>query len=182
MKKILSVLAVMLAVVLLGACKEKPKQAPKPTEKPKKVLFQEECNRQLHEYIKDNFRNPDVTKLSDFSIVASSDSLCVMNFRFVAENAYGGHVNGKGQFILLRYENNLFVSFMSDKSENAHCIDSDWLGEATGMLAFSLPMEYADTDSFVKKKCCKKDTFDATDEYVQAYCIVKKFGRSLSDN
>lgn len=34
MKKILSVLAIMLAAVLLESCEEKPKQAPKSTEKP----------------------------------------------------------------------------------------------------------------------------------------------------
>lgn len=182
MKKILSVLAVMLAVVVFTSCNSRMQQQKQVVIKQPsdKELLLKEGKRQLNEYIKDSFCNPDETKIRDMEVVELRDSLCILNFRFVAENKYGGHVNGKGQFILLTHNKKHYVSFMSNYSDSPHCIGSDWLGELSDMLAFTLPMEYAEKDSFVKRKCCKKNTFDGTDEYIQAYCIVKKFGKSLN--
>ena len=69
---------------------------------------------------------------------------------------------------------------MTNHHDSPHCVGSNWLGEASGLLAYTLPMEYEESDSLVKKICCKeKDVFDGTDKYIQAYCIVKKFGKNL---
>lgn len=164
--------ASLAAVLLFGACSEE--------KKPQKELnerYLAECKNQLNLYIKDNFRNPDATKLSDMKVVDLSDSLCILNFRFITENGYGGHINGKGQFILLKYECENYISFMHDTQDTPHCVGSNWLGEPTGLLAWTLPMEYTDTDSLVKKTCVKGNILDTGSHYIQAYCIIKKYGK-----
>ena len=84
----------MLAVVLLGACKEKPKQAPKPTEKP----FVTQTKKNLYKWIDENAINPEDFKVSNLKVVWATDSLCVINFRAIGENGFGGHVKNEFQY------------------------------------------------------------------------------------
>lgn len=177
------IMASLAAVLLFGAFsgekKPQKEQVKQPTQKELNERYLAECKNQLNLYIKDNFRNPDATKLSDMKVVDLSDSLCILNFRFITENGYGGHINGKGQFILLKYECENYISFMHDTQDTPrYCVGSDWLGEVvTELLAWTLPMEYTDTDSLVKKTCVKGKTYDASSHYIQAYCIIKRCGK-----
>lgn len=180
MKKILSFTIILaVSLVTLVGCSKKPKK-PAVRQPSPKELFLSECKKQLNLYVKDNFRNPDAAKLSDIKVVDSSDSLCILNFRFIAENGYGGHVNGKGQFILLRYDNENYISFMSNKNDFPHCVGSDWLGTLSEFSATTLAMAYCEKDSLVKAKCIKGDCFSIHDNYTPAYCIVKEYGEKVN--
>lgn len=182
MDKVKAILMILFFMVLLVACSNRQVQNKTSKEQhvSSKQAFLSEAKIHLAMFVKENMRNPKTTELSDVSVVLNSDSLCVLNFRFLTENAYGGHVNGKAQFIWLKHEGNYYQSWQSDKDEKPHCIgDDDWLGELSNILAFTLPFEYCDTDSFVKAKCVKGDTVNTTDKYIQAYCIVKKYGKRV---
>lgn len=71
MKKILSVLAIMLAVVTLVSCNVKPKQPPKPAEKP----FVTQTKKNMYKWIDKNAINPENFKVSNLKVVWATDSL-----------------------------------------------------------------------------------------------------------
>lgn len=75
----------------------------KPTPSTKQV-FLNKTKDALKNFVKDKANNPDAMKISGMKVAFLCDSACALNFRFVAENKLGGHVNGKAQFILLEYQ------------------------------------------------------------------------------
>lgn len=114
MKKILSVLAIMLAAVLLESCKEKPKQAPEPTEKP----FVTQTKKNMYKWIDENAINPEDFKVSNLKVVWATDSLCVINFRAIAENGFGGHVRNEYQYFNIKVDGVLWEFVDDDRHKN----------------------------------------------------------------
>lgn len=177
--RIITAITLMFAFFVLSRA---PKQKETPVQKPKisaKQVFLNKTKDALKNFIKDKANNPDAMKISEMKVAFLCDSACALNFRFIAENRVGGHVNGKAQFILLEYQDEYYWSWQDDKDDSPHCI-GDWLGNFGAFFAATLHLEFKDTDAFVKSKC-PKDSSDCAsitmkDEYVQAYCITKKFG------
>ena len=114
MKKILSVLAIMLAVVALVSCNVKPKQPPKPAEKP----FVTQTKKNMYKWIDKNAINPEDFKVSNLKVVWATDSLCVINFRAIGENGFGGHVRKEYQYFNIKVDGVLWEFVDDDRYEN----------------------------------------------------------------
>jgi len=104
MKKILSVLAIMLAAFFIAACDNKPKEKPKPTEIP----FVTQTKANLKKWIDNNAINPEDFKVSNYKVVWKTDSLCVINFRAIGENGFGGHVKNEFQYLNIKVDGTLY--------------------------------------------------------------------------
>lgn len=84
----------------------------KPTPSTKQV-FLNKTKDALKNFVKDKANNPDAMKISGMKVAFLCDSACALNFRFVAENKLGGHVNGKAQRISRRIYLRHWLAFMS---------------------------------------------------------------------
>jgi hypothetical protein len=88
MKKILPVLAIMLAVVALSSCNPMERKA----------------KRQLHDTMKELAKNPETFKISNAKIVFSNDSMCTISFIGIGQNAFGGYSSSKMEYTLVKEE------------------------------------------------------------------------------
>ncbi len=86
MKKILSVLVIMLAVVLFSSCNPMERKAKK----------------QLREAINELARNPDTYKIVNEKVVYSDDSTCVISFIGKGENGFGGYTSNRREYYLTK--------------------------------------------------------------------------------
>lgn len=183
MKKILSILLLALIAVGIISCKDKEvKVTPKIS---KKDNLLNEAKKGLNYYIKDKVYNPDAFKMSETQIVYSSDSACVIKFRFIAENRVGGHVNGKAQWIWLKHDGETYMSWQDSTNEDIYEFGDSWIiedGVLQALSIFNVCMEVAEKDSFAYKRIYKDDTANFGDDYTQLYCIVKATGMKVKDN
>lgn len=124
MKKILSVLAIMLAAIFMVACSDKPKEKPKP----KEIPFVTQTKENLKKWIDNNAINPEDFKVSNYQVVWKTDSLCVINFRAVGENGFGGHVKNEFQYLNIRVDGALY-EWCDNKRQGNGVLDSpkDWV-------------------------------------------------------
>lgn len=104
MRKIFSMLAILMAAFSISACNSKPKEKPKPKELP----FVTQTEKNLREWIDKNAINPEDFKVSNYKIVWKTDSLCVINFRAIGENGFGGHVRNEFQYLNIRVDGILY--------------------------------------------------------------------------
>ena len=65
MKKILSVMAILIAVVFVASCSSKPKEKPKP----KEIPFVSQTKENLKNWIDNNAINPEEFKVSNLNVV-----------------------------------------------------------------------------------------------------------------
>ena len=100
----------VIAVEVISSCKSENKTEPKKELSAKDKLLIEAKNG-LKNYINDRARNPETFKTSDMRVEYLSDSACVIKFRYVAENKFGGHVNEKAQWIWLKYNGDTYQSW-----------------------------------------------------------------------
>lgn len=187
MKKILSILTITTTIFSsIWACKpQKPLRTQNnintSQQSSVKDKFLSETKKALSLYIKDKSYNPESVKINDMSIAYLDDSVCVLNFRSIGENQIGYKVNRKCQFIFLKHQGDMYQCFQTNNDDSPECFtDDNWLGEASSMLGWSLPLEVAEKDKFVKDRIYKgKDTTDLSDKYIRAYCIVMKRGERI---
>lgn len=78
MKKIISVLAIMLGGILLGACNQT-------------TSFERKAKSQMHKTMKELAKDPDSYKISDEKLVLSNDSTCVISFIGRGKNDFGAY-------------------------------------------------------------------------------------------
>ena len=86
MKKILSVLAILLAVVLFSSCNS----------------FERKAKKQLRETINELAKNPDSYKIVNEKVVFSNDSVCVISFVGKGENGFGGYTSNRREYYLTK--------------------------------------------------------------------------------
>lgn len=86
MKKILSVLAVMLAVVVLSSCN----------------TFEHKAKKKMRETINEFAKNPDSYKVVNEKVVFSNDSVCVISFVGKGENGFGGYASSRMEYYLTK--------------------------------------------------------------------------------
>lgn len=178
MKRILSLL--LLSVITVGfiSCSSEKKEETKKELSTKDKLLVE-AKRGLQNYINDRARNPETFKMSDTRIEYLSDSACVIKFRFVAENTMGGHVNGKAQWIWLKYNEDTYMSWQDSTDEEIYEFGESWIVENDALKSMSLMtvcMDIAENDTFAHSRIYKDDTAYFGDDYATLYCIVKSKG------
>lgn len=88
MKKILSVLAVMLAVVMLTSCNS----------------FERKAKEQMHKTMKEISKNPATLKISEENVMLSNDSICVIQFLASNKNELGGDISTYMEYVLINHK------------------------------------------------------------------------------
>ena len=172
--------------------KPTPKAEKKPAEKkaePKKELSVKdklliEAKNGLKNYINDRARNPETFKTSDMRVEYLSDSACVIKFRFVAENQFGGHVNEKAQWIWLKYNGDTYQSWQ-DTSDDDICEfgkpylrDDDELDPSLTIVC----LDVIETDQYARSLLVKNNVLSFDNSYGVLYCIIKKIGEKVKEN
>ena len=184
MKKVIMFL--LLAVMIIGvisSCKSENKTEPKKELSAKDGLLIEAKNG-LKNYINDRARNPETFKTSDMRVEYLSDSACVIKFRFVAENQFGGHVNEKAQWIWLKYNGDTYQSWQ-DTSDDDICEfgkpylrDDDELDPSLTIVCFDV----IETDQYARSLLVKNNVLSFDNSYGVLYCIIKKIGEKVKEN
>ena len=184
MKKVIMFL--LLSVMMIGvvsSCKRENKTEPKKELSAKDELLIEAKNG-LKNYIKDRARNPETFKTSDMRVEYLSDSACVIKFRFVAENQFGGHVNEKAQWIWLKYNGDTYQSWQ-DTSDDDICEfgkrylqDDDVLDPSLTIVC----LDVVETDQYARSLLVKNNVLSFDNSYGVLYCIIKKIGEKVKEN
>ena len=184
MKKVIMFL--LLSVMMIGvvsSCKSENKAEPKKELSAKEELLIEAKNG-LKNYINDRARNPETFKTSDMRVEYLSDSACVIKFRFVAENQFGGHVNEKAQWIWLKYNGDTYQSWQ-DTSDDDICEfgkrylqDDDELDPSLTIVC----LDVVETDQYARSLLVKNNVLSFDNSYGVLYCIIKKIGEKVKEN
>ena len=184
MKKVIVFL--LLSVMTIGvvsSCKSEKKAEPKKELSAKDKLLIEAKNG-LKNYINDRARNPETFKTSDMRVEYLSDSACVIKFRFVAENQFGGHVNEKAQWIWLKYNGDTYQSWQ-DTSDDDICEfgkrylqDDDELDPSLTIVC----LDVVETDQYARSLLVKNNVLSFDNSYGVLYCIMKKIGEKVKEN
>ena len=184
MKKVIMFL--LLSVITIGvvsSCKSENKTEQKKELSAKDELLIEAKNG-LKNYINDRARNPETFKTSDMRVEYLSDSACVIKFRFVAENQFGGHVNEKAQWIWLKYNGDTYQSWQ-DTSDDDICEfgkrylqDDDVLDPSLTIVC----LDVVETDQYARSLLVKNNVLSFDNSYGVLYCIIKKIGEKVKEN
>ena len=184
MKKV--IMSLLLSVMMIGvvsSCKSENKTEPKKELSAKDELLIEAKNG-LKNYINDRARNPETFKTSDMRVEYLSDSACVIKFRFVAENQFGGHVNEKAQWIWLKYNGDTYQSWQ-DTSDDDICEfgkrylqDDDELDPSLTIVC----LDVVETDQYARSLLVKNNVLSFDNSYGVLYCIMKKIGEKVKEN
>ena len=184
MKKVIMFL--LLSVMMMGvvsSCKSENKAEPKKELSAKDELLIEAKNG-LKNYINDRARNPETFKTSDMRVEYLPDSACVIKFRFVAENQFGGHVNEKAQWIWLKYNGDTYQSWQ-DTSDDDICEfgkrylqDDDVLDPSLTIVC----LDVIETDQYARSLLVKNNVLSFDNSYGVLYCIMKKIGEKVKEN
>lgn len=168
MKKFLSVLAVMLAVVVLSSCNPMERKA----------------KRQLHDTMKELAKNPETFKISNEKIVFSNDSMCTISFIGRGQNGFGGYNSSKMEYTLIKVKNegkthyNESLLDMEDAKERRSSIKEAIENIDGGYLYGSAKEVYKE---FIKKGRTKEEA-KADYLYFQAICNTFCNGRIIGDD
>lgn len=116
-------MAIMIAVVFAASCSSKPKEKPKP----KDIPFVVQTKENLKKWIDNNAINPEDFKVSNYQVVWKTDSLCVINFRAIGENGFGGHVRNEFQYFNIKVDGILY-EWCDNKRNGNGVLDApkDW--------------------------------------------------------
>lgn len=184
MKKV--IISFLLSVMMIGvvsSCKSEKKAEPtKELSASDKLLI--EAKNGLKDYINEWARNPETFKTSDMRVEYLSDSACVIKFRFVAENQFGGHVNEKAQWIWLKYNGDTYQSWQ-DTSDDDICEfgkrylqDDDVLDPSLTIVC----LDVIETDQYARSLLVKNNVLSFDNSYGVLYCIIKKIGKKVKEN
>ena len=184
MKKfIMFLLLSVMTIGVVSSCKSEKKAEPKKELSAKDKLLIEAKNG-LKNYINDRARNPETFKTSDMRVEYLSDSACVIKFRFVAENQFGGHVNEKAQWIWLKYNGDTYQSWQ-DTSDDDICEfgkrylqDDDVLDPSLTIIC----LDVIETDQYARSLLVKNNVLSFDNSYGVLYCIIKKIGEKVKEN
>ena len=185
MKKVIMFL--LLSVMMIGvvsSCKSEKKAEPKKELSVKDKLLIEAKNR-LKNYINDRARNPETFKTSDMRVEYLSDSACVIKFRYVAENKFGGHVNEKAQWIWLKYNGDTYQSWQDSTDDDIYEFGEPYLMEdkiSQSLMIANLCLEMVESDKYVRSLLVKNDTMTLGNPYGVIYCIAMKTGSKVKEN
>ena len=176
----------LLSVMIIGvvsSCKSEKEAEPKKELSAKDKMLIEAKNG-LKNYINDRARNPEMFKTSDMRVEYLSDSACVIKFRFVAENQFGGHVNEKAQWIWLKYNGDTYQSWQ-DTSDDDICEfgkrylqDDDELDPSLTIVC----LDVVETDQYARSLLVKNNVLSFDNSYGVLYCIMKKIGEKVKEN
>ena len=185
MKKVIMFL--LLSVMMIGvvsSCKSEKKAEPKKELSVKDKLLIEAKNG-LKNYINDRARNPETFKTSDMRVEYLSDSACVITFRYVAENKFGGHVNEKAQWIWLKYNCDTYQSLQDTSNDDIYEFGEPYLigdSELKSLKICNLCLKMAESDKYARSLLVKNDTMTLDNPYGVIYCIVMKTGSKVKEN
>lgn len=184
MKKI--IISFLLSVVMIGvvsSCKSEKKAEPtKELSASDKLLA--EAKNGLKNYINDRARNPETFKTSDMRVEYLSDSACVIKFRCIAENEFGGHVNGKAQWIWLKYNGDTYQSWQDTTNDDILEFGKRYLKD-DDVLDPSLTtacLDVIETDQYARSLLIKNNMLSFNNSYGVLYCIIKKKGKKVKEN
>lgn len=173
----------VIAVEVISSCKSENKTEPKKELSAKDKLLIEAKNG-LKNYINDRARNPETFKTSDMRVEYLSDSACVIKFRFIAENKFGGHVNEKAQWIWLKYNGDTYQSWQ-DTSDDDICEFGKRYLQEDDELDPSLTivcLDVVETDRYARSLLVKNNVLSFNNSYGVLYCIIKKIGEKVKEN
>ena len=185
MKKIIMFL--LLSVMMMGvasSCKSEKKAEPKKELSAKDELLIEAKNG-LKNYINDRARNPETFKTSDMRVEYLSDSACVIKFRYVAENQFGGHVNEKTQWIWLKYNGDTYQSWQDSTDDDIYEFGEPYLMEdkiSQSLMTVNLCLEMVESDKYARSLLVKNETMTLENPYGVIYCIAMKTGSKVKEN
>ena len=174
----------VIAVEVISSCKSENKTEPKKELSAKDKLLIEAKNG-LKNYINDRARNPETFKTSDMRVEYLSDSACVIKFRFIAENKFGGHVNEKAQWIWLKYNGDTYQSLQDTSNDDIYEFGEPYLMEdkiSQSLMIVNLCLEMVESDKYARSLLVKNDTMTLDNPYGILYCIIKKIGRKVKEN
>ena len=177
----------LLSVMTIGvvsSCKSEKKAEPKKELSVSEKLLIEAKNG-LKNYINDRARNPETFKTSDMRVEYLSDSACVIKFRYVAENKYGGHVNEKAQWIWLKYNGDTYQSLQDTSDDDIYEFGEPYLIEDSELQSLHicvLCLKMAESDKYARSLLVKNDTMTLDNPYGVLYCIIKKIGKKVKEN
>ena len=173
----------VIAVEVITSCKRENKTEPKKELSAKDKLLIEAKNG-LKNYINDRARNPETFQTSDLRAEYLSDSACVIKFRFIAENKFGGHVNEKAQWIWLKYNGDTYQSWQ-DTSDDDICEFGKRYLQEDDELDPSLTivcLDVVETDRYARSLLVKNNVLSFNNSYGVLYCIIKKIGEKVKEN
>ena len=185
MKKVIMFL--LLSVMTMGvvsSCKSEKKAEPKKELSAKDKLLIEAKNG-LKNYINDRARNPETFKTSDMRLEYLSDSACVIKFRYVAENKFGGHVNERAQWIWLKYNGDTYQSLQDTSNDDIYEFGEPYLIEDSELKSLKicvLCLEMVESDKYARSLLVKNETMTLDNPYGVLYCIIKKIGKKVKEN
>lgn len=184
MKKVLLFFVVIVIVVgTMNSCKNDKKSVTK-TELSKKEKLLIDAKNGLKTYIAERARNPKTFECSDMHVSYSSDSACVIKFRFIAENAFGGHFNGKAQWIWLNYNGDTYQSWQDTSEDDIFEFGDLYLckdGSLQYMKTFNLCYDVAETDPYARSLLLNNDILSLSNSYGVLYCIVMTVGEKVKE-
>lgn len=112
--KNVSLLIVMLCTIMLFSCSKKAQEQ----QKQKEIPFVSNTRKNLYKWIDKHAINPEDFKVSNLEVVWATDSLCVINFRAIGENGFGGHVRKEFQYFNMKVNGELWEFADDDRYEN----------------------------------------------------------------
>ena len=170
-----------MAALSFTSCnqKENKKVVVEPSAKEKLL---QEAKTAIKDYINDKAINPKTFEIRDMKIVYLTDSACVIKFRFLAENGYGGHRNGKAQFVWLKYNGDTYQSWQDSSDDDIYEFGDRFLARNDAFSAIcmlNLCLEMAEEDSVAHRMFYTKDGLALNNNYAKLYCIVMKKGERV---
>ena len=183
MKKILfSLLLAVIAVGVTSCSSEKKEEAKKELSAKEKLLI--EAKNGLKNYIKDRASNPETFKMSDTRVEYLSDSACVIKFRFIAENKFGGHVNEKAQWIWFKHNGDTYQVWQDTSNYDFCEFGKPYLRNADDLdpSITIVCLDVVETDNYAESLLVKDNVLSFNNSYGVLYCIVKKLGEKVKEN
>lgn len=121
MKRLISILC--FAFILIVSCTKKP--APQPATK--ESIFTAQTTRNFNKWVEENVSNPTDFNVTSLDIAYQTDSLCVLNVVAIGENAFGGHVQNKLQYINIKINGSVYEWCDTDlKGDGVFSFVKDW--------------------------------------------------------
>lgn len=104
MRKILSVMAVILAVVAFSSCNS----------------FEQKAKKQMYKTLKEVVKNPASLKISDEKVIIGNDSLCIIHFLASNNNNFGAEISTYMEYIYVKEKDKSILERVSilDSSED----------------------------------------------------------------
>ena len=195
MKKILMVMAIMIAVVSLSSCNSFEDKAKNSLENKAEDSFENKAKKQLHATMKEVARNPKTYKITNEKVIFSNDSMCTISFIGRGQNGFGGYSISRMEYTFIKERSdkgdkigyretllnmeNQFERMLSIKEE-IYNIDNDFTCDSPNVnLSMTDKMQMSYYDDNIMKGMSKEDA-KANCLYIRAIANSDTDGKEIT--